>query len=284
MKTAQEGSSEVLYGLGATLGRQGREDLALVYLQLAIWLYPEHPFASLTLADLYEQLKQPAKAIEVYETVPDSSPLSATRRCSWPSTPTPGPSITAQGPSAARGRPVAAGLHTGTSRPSLGAGAGSLEDAQMFSRYVGTCSRRLPLIPATRNWALFYFRGVLAARRIDDPLRRIQEGAGAQLPDQPIVAGISAVGGWTRHPAWTRAARTLDLPGRPSLRPTTGIVDSLGWAYYRTGRYEDAVVQLERTIELMPQDPVINDHLGDAYWKVGRSSRRRGSSGTTRAT
>ena len=27
---------------------------------------------------------------------------------------------------------------------------------------------------------------------------------------------------------------------------------------------------LERAVELRPDDPVINDHLGDAYWKVGR--------------
>ncbi len=85
VKTAQEGSSEVLYGLGATLGRQGGEDLALVYLQLAIWLYPEHPFASLTLADLYEQLKQPSRSTRPCRT---PRPSSATRRCSSRSTST----------------------------------------------------------------------------------------------------------------------------------------------------------------------------------------------------
>ncbi|WP_164075922.1 tetratricopeptide repeat protein, partial [Stenotrophomonas maltophilia] len=48
------------------------------------------------------------------------------------------------------------------------------------------------------------------------------------------------------------------------------IVDSLGWAYYRMGRFDDAVTELERAIELKPEDPVVNDHLGDAYWRVGR--------------
>ena len=28
---------------------------------------------------------------------------------------------------------------------------------------------------------------------------------------------------------------------------------------------------LERAVELEPGDPVINDHLGDAYWRVGRT-------------
>ena len=48
------------------------------------------------------------------------------------------------------------------------------------------------------------------------------------------------------------------------------IIDSLGWGYYLTGDYENAVVQLEKAVEYRPVDPVINDHLGDALWKVGR--------------
>ena len=27
---------------------------------------------------------------------------------------------------------------------------------------------------------------------------------------------------------------------------------------------------MERAVELMPDDPIVNDHLGDVYWKVGR--------------
>ena len=54
-------------------------------------------------------------------------------------------------------------------------------------------------------------------------------------------------------------------------RPDDGyIVDSLGWAYYRLGNYDEAVKHLERAVELKPEDPTINDHLGDAYWKIGR--------------
>ena len=38
--TAQAGAAEALYGLGASLGRRGGEDLGLVYLQLALYLAP----------------------------------------------------------------------------------------------------------------------------------------------------------------------------------------------------------------------------------------------------
>jgi tetratricopeptide (TPR) repeat protein len=60
------------------------------------------------------------------------------------------------------------------------------------------------------------------------------------------------------------------------INPRDGmIIDSLGWGYYRLGRYEDAVRELEKAVELKPGDPVINDHLGDAYWKVGRKLEAR---------
>ena len=44
----------------------------------------------------------------------------------------------------------------------------------------------------------------------------------------------------------------------------------LGWAFYRLGRYEEALRFLERALELRASDPTINDHLGDIYWRVGR--------------
>src|SRR5438094_9666479 len=73
--SAQAGAAESLYGIGATLTRRGGEDLALVYLQLALYLQPSHPMALLSLADLYESVKKPQMAIKVYERVPASSPL-----------------------------------------------------------------------------------------------------------------------------------------------------------------------------------------------------------------
>jgi tetratricopeptide (TPR) repeat protein len=73
--SAQAGAAEALYGIGATLTRRGGEDLALVYLQLALYLQPTHPLALLSLADLYESVKKPQMAIKIYERVPSSSPL-----------------------------------------------------------------------------------------------------------------------------------------------------------------------------------------------------------------
>ncbi len=66
------------------------------------------------------------------------------------------------------------------------------------------------------------------------------------------------------------------LESAVALRPKSGdIVDSLGWAQYRLGKYKEAVASLERAIALKPSEPTIVDHLGDAYWKVGRQREAR---------
>ena len=36
------------------------------------------------------------------------------------------------------------------------------------------------------------------------------------------------------------------------------------------GRYTEAVGPMEKAVERMPIDPIVNDHLGDVYWAVGR--------------
>ena len=53
-------------------------------------------------------------------------------------------------------------------------------------------------------------------------------------------------------------------------RPEDGyIIDSLGWAYYQIGDYENAVINLEKASELL-SDSIIIDHLGDALFHSGR--------------
>jgi Flp pilus assembly protein TadD len=70
--------------------------------------------------------------------------------------------------------------------------------------------------------------------------------------------------------AFTMLKRAVELMPRDGM-----IIDSLGWAHYRLGHYEDATRELEKAVELKPGDAVINDHLGDAYWRVGRRLEAR---------
>lgn len=61
-----------------------------------------------------------------------------------------------------------------------------------------------------------------------------------------------------------------------SLEPENGAyVDSLGWAYFQLGRYDEARGHLERAAELVPDDAIIYEHLGDLYLAVGDAEGAR---------
>ena len=72
---AKEGAAEALYGLGSAGSRQGDELPALVYLRLSLYLRPSNDLTAVTLASLFEQLKQGDQVIAAYQMVPASSPL-----------------------------------------------------------------------------------------------------------------------------------------------------------------------------------------------------------------
>ncbi len=50
---------------------------------------------------------------------------------------------------------------------------------------------------------------------------------------------------------------------------------ALGWSQFRQGDFDAAVTTLEAAVDARPADPVVSDHLGDAYWRVGREREAR---------
>ncbi len=55
------------------------------------------------------------------------------------------------------------------------------------------------------------------------------------------------------------------------LDPTNGAyLDSIGWAYFRLGKYELAEDNLVKASQKINTDPTVHDHLGDLYQKTGR--------------
>ena len=53
------------------------------------------------------------------------------------------------------------------------------------------------------------------------------------------------------------------------------IIDSIGWAYYLIDDFIKAEKFLRRAIQLMPEDPIVNDHYGDILWKLNRKIQAR---------
>ena len=123
---------------------------------------------------------------------------------------------------------------------------------------------------ATPDWRLLYMRGVAYERAGHWPQGERDLKAALELrPDEPELLNYL---GYTWIDRGERLAEALGMVERAvAANPQSGaMVDSLGWAHYRLGDYKKAVDLLEQAVELEAGDPEINNHLGDAYWRVGR--------------
>jgi tetratricopeptide (TPR) repeat protein len=264
----QAGVAETLYGLGASIGRRGGEDLALIYLQLALYLEPTHTMALLSLGDLYEDLKKPDLAIKAYERVPASSPLSRNAEIQ----------LAVDLDALDRTDEAKARLqHVISEHPKDTEAIIELGNIQRGRKDFASCgetySKAIDALanPEKSNWVLFYFRGICYERSHQWPAAEADMKKALELfPEQPLVLNYL---GYSWVDQGVHMDEGMDMIRRAvEQRPDDGyIVDSLGWAYFKTGNYDEAVKNLERAVELKPEDPTINDHLGDAYWRVGRT-------------
>lgn len=139
-----------------------------------------------------------------------------------------------------------------------------------YDRAVG----RIPKI-ARRHWNLLYSRGIALERSGQWPRAEADFLHALKLnPGQPYVLNYLAYS-WVDRGERLERARGM-LEEAVGKRPNDGyIVDSVGWVEYRLGNFEAAVGYLERAAELRAHDPIINRHLGDAYWRAGRRNEAR---------
>ena len=121
-----------------------------------------------------------------------------------------------------------------------------------------------------KSWPLLYARAVAEQETGSWPKAEADLKQALVLsPNEPQVLNYLGYS-WVDQQRNIKEALTM-LEKARALSPQDGyIIDSVGWAYYRLGRYDDAVDALEDAVQLVPGDATINDHLGDAYWKVGR--------------
>jgi tetratricopeptide (TPR) repeat protein len=264
----QAGAAEALYGIGATLTRRGGEDLALIYLQLALYLEPSHPLALLSLADLYETVKKPQMAIKVYERVPASSPLKRNAQIQLAT------DLDAADRSDEAIKILKEVVENDPKDLEAIMALGNIERGRKkFADCGDTYSKGIDALPDATdkaNSVWYYYRGICEERNKTWPKAEADMRKALELqPDQPHVLNYLGY-------SWIDQGVNLDegmkmIKRAVDQRPDDGyIVDSLGWADYRLGNYDEAVKNLERAVDLKPEDPTINDHLGDAYWHVGR--------------
>ena len=266
--TAQQGSAAVLFTLGSALNREGAEETVAVYLQFARTLDPTNAATLVILGGLTERLGKAEEAIKIYEAVPAASPM---RRVS----------------ELQLGLALADLGRNGEAKDHLKALiASDPKDIRSYLAYGSVLSQDKDYVemaltyetaisvigpaPTRNDWNLFFQAGIANERLKHWPKAEAHFKRALELfPDQPQVMNYL---GYSWIDMNINLEEGMDLiRAAVDLRPNDGyIVDSLGWAHFRLGQYDDAVRELERAVELKPADPTINDHLGDAYWRVGR--------------
>ena len=271
---AQAAFGEILFSIASSSASSEAVGVALIYLQQALRLQRgiAQENSRLFLAELYQAMGQSAEAVASYRTIPPASPFS------WTSALQIAQELDAMGrreeaialldelakSPADRFEPL---LHKGN----------ILRSEERFSEAATAYSGALERIGTVedRHWKLFYFRAIAFERTKDwEKAERDFLKALELYPDQPFVLNYLAYS-WVEQERNLKQAEEM-LIKAVDLRPEDGfIVDSLGWAYYRLGKFEDAVTYLERAVELQAEEATINDHLGDAYWRVGRRREAR---------
>ena len=94
------------------------------------------------------------------------------------------------------------------------------------------------------------------------------------LPDQAYVLNYLDYS-WTEKRI--NIERALEMLKRANkLKENDGyITDSIGWAYYVNENYAEARKFLQKAVEIMPRDPVINDHYADSLWMLNKKMQAR---------
>lgn len=268
----QVGAAEMYHGIGVALARDGSRDLALVFLRLGLYLDPSADVISLALGQLFDEAGQYEAANDVYDAIPSRSPMKPTAVVRVAT------NLDAMGD---RPEAIRRLSNIVATRPDDLDAVSVLGDIlrydEQYEKAAEAYSKAIELAGGNRpaDWRFYYVRGIAYERSKQWELAEADFLKALELnPDQPQVLnylGYSWVDmGMNLKPALDMIEKAV------KAQPQDGyIVDSLGWAFFRLGRIDEAVDVLEDAVQLRPNDPEINDHLGDAYWKAGRIQEAR---------
>ncbi|HXC56435.1 MAG TPA: tetratricopeptide repeat protein [Rhizomicrobium sp.] len=264
---AEDGAAEALFGIAASLTDQASVDVSILYLRLALYLRPGLDLGAVLLADRLEGLQKYEDAIAVYGTVENGSPY---RRMAEVEIALDEARLQRNDAAIAHLRQLTADDPTDVEAwTALG---DTYRSTSKFAEAAAAYDHAVSLRGDSKasDWPLYFARAVAEQGALNWNAAEVDLKKALLLsPDEPTLLNYL---GYT----WVDQNRNIPealamLEKAHSLRPTDGyIADSVGWAYYKLGRYADAAKALQTAVELVPGDSTINDHLGDAYWRVGR--------------
>lgn len=265
--TPAQGMAEVFFSLARALGSEAGTTLPLVYARAAHAIDANHMHSVLLAGDILSDADQYGMAVDAYELVSRQSPLFVEAETGRSEALYQLGNVNAAIEvlrALSRDYPGLASVHT-----ALG---DVLRREDRFEEAVTAYTHAVDLVDRdqSRYWFLFYARAISLERsdRWEEAEADFRHALTLE-PDQPSVLNYL---GYSLVEQNRSLDEALDMIQRAvAARPDSGyIVDSLGWVFYRLGRFEEAVAPMERAVELLPNDSIINDHLGDVYWMVGR--------------
>lgn len=268
----QVGAAEMFHGIGVALSRDGSLDLSLVFLRMGLYLDPSADVISLALGQLLDTAGQHQAANTIYEAVPAISPMKSTAVVRVAT------NLDATGDREEALRRLG---NIVASRPddldAISVYGDMLRYDEQFTAAADAYGQALALTggESPSDWRFYYVRGIAYERAKQWPDAEKDFLKALELnPDQPAVLNYLGYS-WIDQDINLEAALEM-IEKAVAAQPQDGyIVDSLGWAFYKLGRIDEAVATLEQAVLLRPNDAEINDHLGDAYWKAGRKLEAR---------
>lgn len=262
LPTVREGAAFALLVPAATLINAKQEQVGLAYLRLVLELDPQRYDAWLMLGDQLQLKGDIEGARAAYARPKAGTPEFAAgqTKLAW--------SYQGAGDKEAAIRLARAGAATGDreARTTL---SDLLRVNEQFPEAIAILDSLIASSPSP-DWQLYYARGQANERSGRWP--QAEADLMKALEMRPDEAELLNYLGYAWIDRGERLEQAMGMVERAvALNPRSGaIVDSLGWAHFRRGDYAKAVEVLEQAVELEAGDPEINNHLGDAYWMVGR--------------
>ncbi len=269
VRNAKDGAAETFLVVAGALHGEASDGYTLLYSRLSEYLRPENVDAILLSASVLEALERYELATEAFKRVPPEHPSFDAAELG-------------RADALRRSGKIEAAIEVleqlARNRPDNPAVFVTLGDAlrgeERYAEARDAYDRAIALYPDPDRgqWLIFFARGITNERTDEWEAAEADFRKALELnPGQPQVLNYLGY-------SFVEMGVNLDealamIEEAVAARPDSGyIIDSLGWVQYRMGEYAEAVVNLERAAELMAVDPVVNDHLGDAYWAVGRKT------------
>jgi tetratricopeptide (TPR) repeat protein len=122
--------------------------------------------------------------------------------------------------------------------------------------------------------AIYFSRGDLYQRQkmFDQADAEFRKVLAITSPTDPQAAATLNYLGYMNADRGVKLDESLNyIKQALSLDPNNGAyLDSLGWAYFKLGKYDLAEDNLNKAAVHMSSDPTVQEHLGDLYQKTGR--------------